>query len=326
MSDARSPGVFARIILVPLRLATGWGRSPRSLGFMGVMSLILLRLCIGFHFYSEGVDKMSGDFDAGKFFSVARGPFAGNFQRQVWDWDGNIRLDSERTIQTWANYRQAVKDHYEMDDAQRDKVEQAYARARRQLEWVLQSNANEIEQFKLGRERILQLEQDATRSGVTSLGGQRDTVRREWQQLISPVFVQIDKIWTNLETEANGVATSEQSKRGVLKLGKPRDVLVDTSVINPIIPYFDMTIGICLLLGLFTPAAALIAAGFLGSVFMSQYPPTTGPGSTYYHLAEAAGCLVLAGTGAGRFAGLDFIFYAISARLWPADSERTSNG
>jgi uncharacterized membrane protein YphA (DoxX/SURF4 family) len=292
------------------------------LGAVAVVMLVLLRFCVGFHFYTEGIDKVSGDFDAGKFFATARGPFAEKFQQQIWDWDGSIRLDQERTVNFWAVYREGIKKHFNFNDQQAAKVDQAYLRARAQLEWILASNATEIEEFELGKQRINALREDDMRDGVASLGGQRDSIRKEWQGLISPVFVQIDKAWTNFETEANDVATTEQvAKRGIYKLGKPRDVIIDTSLINPIIPYFDLTIGICLLLGLFTPIAALVAAGFLGSVFMSQYPPVAGPGSTYYHLVEAAACLVLAGTGAGRFAGLDFIFYAISARLWPTNKE-----
>lgn len=323
MSNSRTIGPFGRFILTPVRLATGWGRPPRTLGLVGVAMLILLRLCVGFHFYTEGLDKRSGDFDAGKFFQTARGPFAEHFQRQIWDWDGNVRLDQERTLNYWKLYVSRLKKHFAMDEKQQRQVNEAYIRAESQLAWILASNKAEIEEFQLGKQRLETLYSDAMRDGVTSLGGQRDTIRKEWQQLIAPVFVQVDKAWTNLETEANNVASTEQiENKGIYKLGKPRDVAIDTSVINPIIPYFDLAIGICLILGLFTPVAALIAAGFLGSVFMSQYPPTSGPGSTYYHMVEAAACLVLAGTGAGRFAGIDFIFYAISSRLWPTNSEQ----
>lgn len=322
MAD-NTPSGFARLVLVPLRLATGWGRPASQLGFMGIAMLVLLRFCIGLHFYTEGVDKMSGNFDAGLFFANARGPFASFYQGQVWDWNATIRLDEERTKNFWTLYVTGAKKHFAMNEQQAKQADAALVRAIKQLEWILSSNKNEIEEFELGRERIMALERDLVRDGVSSLGGQRDAIRREWKQLIAPVLVQIDGAWTNLETEVNNAVSSEQRQsRGVYKLGKPRDQAIDTSVINPFIPYFDMTIGICLILGLFTPAAALIAAGFLGSVFMSQYPPTTGPGSTYYHMAEAAGCLVLAATGAGRFAGLDFIIYAICGRLWPSTSER----
>lgn len=322
MSETKSVGPVGRFILTPIRLATGWGRPPGRLGLLGIAMLVLLRVCVGFHFYTEGLDKSAGDFDAGKFFSTARGPFAEHFQQQIWDWDGSVRLDEERTLAFWRGYVTRLKKHYAMNDSQQNSVNAAYVRAEAQLKWILESSQAEIEEFELGKKRLEALYRDAMRDGVSSMEGQRETIRKEWQKLIAPVFVQIDKVWTNLETEANDVATTEQVEaKGIYKLGKPRNVAIDTSVINPIIPYFDLTIGVCLILGLFTPVAALIAAAFLGSVFLSQFPPVAGPGSTYYHMVEAAACLVLAGTGAGRFAGLDFIFYAISGRLWPTNSE-----
>lgn len=316
-----SPGFFVRLLLVPLRLATGWGRPIPRLGLVGAMMLVLLRLCIGFHFYSEGMDKIHSNFDAGLFFANARGPFAAFYQQQIWDWDGRIRLDRERTVQHWANYREQMKKHYGLEKSEEGQknIDLAYVRAQTQLDWILTSNKAEIEEFQRGRERIAALEQDVVRDRVSSLGGQRETIRREWQRLIAPIFKQIDDVWDNYERESNrvgqGAGTSSQTR--YYSLGRPRDEPIDTRLINPIIPYFDLTVGVCLMLGFFTPVVALVAAAFLGSVFLSQYPPVTGPGSTLYHLAEGAGCLVLASTGAGRIGGLDFILYALCGRWWP---------
>lgn len=322
MYDSRSPGLFTRLLLTPIRLATGWGRPARWLGLLGVAMLVLLRVSVGWHFYTEGLDKWSGDFDAGRFFAAARGPFAETYKQSVWDWEGSIRLDQDRTLESWENYANTVSRHYGFDAEQNEQIAAAYQRAQKQLKWILDSNAQQIEEYRLGRERIERLQGDPARHGVESLAGQRETIRREWQELIAPVLVQIDRVWTNYEAEANGVATAEQREAaGYLKLGKPRDVMVDTSVINPVVPYFDLIIGVCLILGLFTPVAALMAALFLGSVFMSQFPPEAGPTSTYYQMIEAVACLVLAATGAGRFAGLDFLFYALAARLWPSHED-----
>jgi uncharacterized membrane protein YphA (DoxX/SURF4 family) len=323
MSNTSSPSLFKRLILTPMRLKSGWGRPARRLGLLGISMLVLLRVCVGFHFYTEGIDKIDGGFDAGKFFAGARGPFAEQFQKQIWDWDGNIRLDQERTFNWWDIYTTRAKKHFGFDKKQLVATDEASKRTQAQLEWILQSNQNEIEEFRLGKSRLEDLNREVMRDSVSSLGAQRDTIRKDWQRLIAPVFVQVDKAWTNLESEVNDIATSEQkANRGVYKLGKPRDVAIDTSVINPLIPFFDLAVGVCLILGLGVPVVALAAAVFLGSVFMSQFPPESGPGSTYYQLVEGAACLVLAATGAGRFAGLDFIFYAISTRLWPSNSER----
>jgi uncharacterized membrane protein YphA (DoxX/SURF4 family) len=316
MTDARSTGGFARLVLTPLRLATGWGRPHQRIGFLAALFLILLRLCVGYHFFSEGVDKLSGDFDAGRFFATARGPFAEHFQNQIWDWNGKVRLDRDRTVTFWKGFRGRAIKKYSLDEASQKAIDQSIARGTVQLDAIFVSYANEIQEFELGRERLAKLNNDATRDGVSSLGGQRDTIRQEWRKLIAPVLTQIDQVWANIERDVERVVPASKRAFAPISMGRPRDVMIDTSVINPILPYFDLAIGMCLIMGLFTPVAALIAAGFLGSVFASQFPPTAGPGSTYYHMVEAAACLVLAGTGAGRFAGLDFLFYALGIRLW----------
>jgi uncharacterized membrane protein YphA (DoxX/SURF4 family) len=130
-------------------------------------------------------------------------------------------------------------------------------------------------------------------------------------------LAQINAIWANYEVNQNALADPTQSKASpYLRLFKPRTERIDTSVIDEFVPYFDIAIGLCLLLGFFTPVAALAAAGFLGSVFLSQYPPTTGPASSNYQLIECMACLVIAATGSGRFAGMDYFLHLIVRKVW----------
>jgi len=281
--------------------------------------LVLLRMTIGWHFYSEGVDKYrAGNWDAKPFFANAKGPVAEHFRQLVWDWDGAIRLDEKRSLVHLATFRDRVVAYYGFDAKQQKLAQSNYAKAANQLAELLTSSKSDIEEFKLGRLRLEKLESDANRSGVDSLVGQTATIRTEWNKKIAPTFKQIDAIWKNYELTQNNVATLAQAElRPPYKLGVPRSQRMDTSIINVIVPYFDIAIGVCLLLGLFTPVAALAAAGFLGSVFLSQYPPATGPASSTYQLIEGMACLVLAGTGAGRFAGLDFVIKSIILKLWP---------
>ncbi len=285
--------------------------------------LVLLRLTIGWHFFSEGIDKyQQGSWDAKPFFSTARGPVAGHFRQLVWDWDGSLRLDVEKTKLHFARFRDRVIRHYDFDETQQRQAKANYVLAVEQLEWVLKTNATDIEEYELGRDRILRLEQDRRRGGVASLAGQRDVIRAEWTAKINPVLAQIDMVWKNYEATQNAMANRDQlAKNQPLQMGVPREQMIDTSVINRVVPYFDMTIGILLLVGLFTPVAALAAAGFLGSVFISQFPPVTGPGSSSYQLIEGVACLVIAATGCGRFAGLDFIFHTIVRKFWPQPEE-----
>ncbi|MGB1708392.1 MAG: DoxX family protein, partial [Rubripirellula sp.] len=100
-------------------------------------------------------------------------------------------------------------------------------------DWVLAENATDLEEYALGRERIAKLETEGqektVRDGVASLGGQRDTIRREWKQKAAPALAQIDAIWANYESDQNALATAEQSQASpYYHLSKPRLKRIDT--------------------------------------------------------------------------------------------------
>jgi uncharacterized membrane protein YphA (DoxX/SURF4 family) len=317
-----------KFLTFPLRLCIGWGLSPRLLGLIGATMLVLLRISVGWHFYSEGVDKRdAGNWSAAPFFANAKGPFAEHYRGMVWDVDGKFRLDRKAQMLWLATFRDDVAIHYGFSEDQKRQAQANYTKAVEQYDWVLSTNAAELEEYVLGRDRIVNLdtneEAKQLHDGVSSLGGQRDTIRREWNQKAALALNQIDTIWKSYEAAQNELVTDEQlaAERRSLRLIKPRTSEIDTSVVDGIIPYFDIAIGLCLLLGLFTPVAGLAAAGFLGSVFLSQFPPSTGPSSTNYQLIESMACLVLAGTGAGRFAGLDYFLHLIVRKVWGVHPE-----
>ena len=308
-----------KLLLSPLRLAVGWSLAPRLMGWVGVTMLVLLRLTVGMHFFAEGVDKFEskGSWSATPFFAGAKGPFEEQFRQVVWDHDGQLRLDRERMMQTWARYRDRIATHFEFDEEQVRAAHENYVKAVSQYDYVVELNQDEIEEYSLGRGRVAALAVDPVRQDLASLAGQREEIRLEWKAKVAPVLRQIDAISRNYEISQNSIATKEQlDSKFPLALKLPATGLMDTSRLDWFVPYFDTAVGLCLLLGLFTPVAALAAAGFLGSVFLSRFPPDTGPASTYYQLVEAMACFVLAGMGAGRFAGLDFFLHLIVRKVW----------
>lgn len=318
---------MSKLLLFPIRLAVGWGLSPRLLGILAVTSLVMLRLATGWHFYTEGIDKQNIDgWTASPFFANAKGPLAPSFRQLVWDNDGAFRLNRDKMQYFLALYREQVSRHFRFDENQKARAQLNYSEAVNQYDWVLEQNAADLEEFKLGRQRIQELLNGSgeggsiekqTRDGVASLGSQRETIIWEWNQKAAPTFAQIETLWKSYAAVQNGVATEEQmAQHGPLPFLKPRVGLIDTSVIDRLVPYFDTAIGLCLLFGLFTPLASLAAAGFLISVFLSQLPPVSGPNSTYFQLVEGIACLVLATTGAGRFAGLDYFLHLICRKVW----------
>ncbi len=284
--------------------------------------LVLLRMTIGIHFYTEGTEKReSGSWTAKPFFANAKGPFAEQYREMVWDWDGSYRLSQKQIMVQFASFREQAGSHYGFSGPQKAEAQKNYAKAIELYEWAIAENASDLEEFEKGRDWMKGVTVNSSvkdiPAGVGSLGGQRATLIRDWQSKGAGALGAIDKIWDNYEVDQNGIATKEQRQAaGYLRMIKPRTADIDTSQIDLIVPYFDIAIGLCLMFGFFTPVAALAAAGFLGSVFLSQLPPASGPGSTYYQLIEAMACLVIAGTAAGRFAGIDYFIQLLIRRVW----------
>ena len=184
----RSPPFVHKVLLFPLRLAVGWGLAPRLIGFVGVTMLVLLRLTVGMHFFSEGVDKFEskGSWSAAPFFSAARGPFESHFHSLVWDHDGQLRLDRDRMMVVWAKYRDRIEKHYGLDEQQAQTAQENYAKAVQQYDYILELNSNDIEEYRFGRDRVDALDVDPVRRDVASLAGQREEIRREWIAKVAP--------------------------------------------------------------------------------------------------------------------------------------------
>ena len=80
---------------------------------------------------------------------------------------------------------------------------------------------------------------------------------------------------------------------------------MNSDVIDVIIRFFDITVGVLLICGLFTRLAAVAGGLFLLSICASQWPFTPGALPIWYQLIEAMGMAVLAAMGAGQYAGFD---------------------
>ncbi len=296
------------------------------LGFIAIIALVSLRFVVGFHFYMEGTAKVrEGGFSSTGFLSSAKGPFAKSFQSMVPDFDGTIRLDTgkeKNKPETRDDYKNgAMKEAYERFAAEAAKVykfseEQLSSAnaiiedARKLLAENYKTWAAEIEEYKNGIPRIALLEKDEMRSNVASMRRQRDDIEAKWKALTRSALSDIDKISYELETRINGLATEQQSfvdnKQLYVYFKLPSSSPIDVKLIDKIIPIFDMSVGILLMLGLLTPLAGLAAGIFLASVVLTQFPGSIGSQPTYYQAIEMLACFFLAFADAGRYAGLDF--------------------
>lgn len=200
---------------------------------------------------------------------------------------------------------------FKFTDEQQADAKKVVEETRKLLVENYKSYASEIEEYKNGMPRIASLENDVMRTNVTSMRKQRDETEAKWRALVKPALADIDKITAEFEKRINDIATEEQStvekKKIYVSFKLPSSSPVDVKLIDKIIPIFDMSVGILLMLGLLTPLAALAAGLFLASVVLTQFPGSHGSVPTYYQAIEMLACFVLAFSDAGRYAGLDFL-------------------
>jgi uncharacterized membrane protein YphA (DoxX/SURF4 family) len=299
------------------------------------VALVLLRLAVGWHFYREGTAKLqpSSKFTSTAFLSNAKGPFAPLYHNMIWDADGQYRLSLEDTRDAWQAFRDQAAEQYGFDNQQEKEAQAVYQRYERQMAWYLGSQASDIDEYLKGLERRDRYRgQDPEQSSsevvknrpwteVPSLRGQLASIEDELQKKRNGWLRTIDKLWADYEQAINDLATEDQRRYGPVSLPRLGRRAFDSVTVDGIIPYFDLTIGVLLILGLFTRLASCAGAAFLASVVVSQWPWAPGAADTYYQTVELCALLVLAGTAAGRFAGLDFFLYAARLKCCPPKQE-----
>jgi uncharacterized membrane protein YphA (DoxX/SURF4 family) len=290
------------------------------------LAVLALRLAVGWHFFREGADKLvAGDFRSAGFMEAANGPFAPLFRSFIWDADGRARLDKDRTLRDWNQYREQVVQHYGFDEKQaKVAAQEIYDSRSGQLEEFFKENSEDIDTYLKGLDRRHRNREDPAYTRVTSLRGQASQIERELSGQVGPWLATIEAIRRGYERDLNALATEEQAKRGTLAMKKPGRKLLDTVFIDKVIPIFDLAVGVLLIFGLFTRLASLAGAGFLASIIATQWPCTPGSIPAHYQIIEMFALLVLAAVGAGRFFGLDFFVGLLYTRCCRKKTESDS--
>ena len=153
-------------------------------------------------------------------------------------------------------------------------------------------------------------DRDKVALDVSSLRGQVDKIQEDRTKEMAKWKAEVSEIWDSLETQINSLAVGKQKREtGTLPLHRPYAQKNSRhALVNKIIPWFDVTVGVLLIFGLFTRWASLAAAGFLFSVLLTQPFWVPGAQPTHYQAIEMVACIVLCAVSAGRFGGLDYFF------------------
>lgn len=282
------------------------------IGTFGLIALVALRVGIGWHFFKEGADKIqTGSFSSAGFLGAAEGRMAGLFHSLVWDHDGSLRMDQKMMKNHFESAIDKATNHFSFNQEQVKRLQQQEKLAQSKLDEIYKEHQLAIFKYDQGAGRVKSMQESAVWTEVSSLRAQKQQIAKDRMAAIWPALESIDAIWGHFEDSVNGIATPQQrASAGKFYLKRPGEGLISARNIDRIIPVFDLTVGILLIIGLFVPLAGWLAAMFLLGVVFSQFPgdPNTQP--TYYQAIEALALIVLATIGAGRFAGLDFFTWS----------------
>ncbi len=303
---------------------------------MAIIAIVALRLAVGWHFFKEGATKLvEPNWTAAHFFTGSKGPLKPLFESFVWDADGKVRLnyvkvegwpkiETQKTIDLWDEYRAKVVDHYGFDADQETASKEVLVFWSDQLNYYFDEHQDDILEYFHGLDRREKIRADRARQEVESLWGQSTQIESEMVTDRGPWLAQVADLWEGYDAALNALASDEQQAKGPLQIPKPGVRALDTNFIDWFVPKFDFVVGVLLILGLFTRVAAVAGAGFLFSITLTQWPGSRGAEPVYYQVIEMLGMLVLAAVAAGQFAGLDFILYRMWAKITNKNQETNS--
>ena len=285
-------------------------------------------MAVGWHFFDQGVDKFKPGFSSEGFLRAAKGPLAEKFQSLAHGVHGVDTLlfvpkqfdpsSDEKPYIAWRD--QITKDWEEYSQATAaivgaDSADACIASLEKwsgRLADYLATQSDAMAEYQNELWRLEQLKADAP-AGELSYNDERAAKKygetfstsRKWVAEVRSLEAMYRQELITIAEEAGG------SGSRVASAVQPTTQL---DKINTVVKWSVVSIGVCLILGLFTRLAALGGAAFLCSVIATQPPWVPGAQTDYfwYQLVEVAAMLAIAVFGAGRWIGFD----AMWKHLW----------
>lgn len=275
-----------------------------SLGKFGVLSLLMLRLVVGWHFFKEGAKKLQDPEFSSKFFlQEATGPLASRYHNLVPDRYGREMLDDERRIARWTNFQKSFSVAARWDTATTKRAEKILADQIATLKEYYRSRAADLTELQADIQRMEGLDASARSGEVEFESAWRKKRWKELQGDLTSWSKELTAMDQALETGLRELLPTDNKGTPAPSLKHGGKTWVDASV-----TWLTLLVGACLMLGCCVPLASLAGCLFLLSVMASQpfWVPDAVTTYSYYQAVEIAALLVLAGTCAGRFAGFDY--------------------
>lgn len=299
-----------------------------------VAALVLLRIGIGWHFLYEGLWKAQAvpAFSSEPYWRAAKGPLAPLYQQLMLpDLYGEERLDYETMSTRWKSLLEQFKAKYKLSPEQEADAEKALTLRTRQLQDYLDSTLEVYQATNADGETVegviyfadlakLRRAEDNAEIQEVPYGRVRTWDKhRELMSKSTPWIAQVESIEDSYYGDLRSLLDSSQRARGDWNEQPNLLARMDMVVI-----WFNIAVGGCLIVGLFTRLAAFSGAIFLITIIGAQpewptiYPPAP-PSSGHALLVnkefvEMLTLFALATTHVGRWGGLDFFVHYLLVR------------
>jgi uncharacterized membrane protein YphA (DoxX/SURF4 family) len=284
--------------------------------------LVVLRLNIGWHFFSEGVKHyVDPAWTSEGVLRAATGPLAPMYQAYLPDFHGlegwlhaAEPQEESRAVegflddirQDWAGDRGRFVAFYEVDSDQQkeaDKVLEEYQ------ELVRSWGAAHKTELETHVHQWRRMEAAGATSGASDVPFKKQRGAQSRGALAGEAASwksELAGLERGYHNALNRLLTDVQRERGLM----PRPT---TSIdrVDTVMTYGILGIGALLLLGLFTRTACLAGAVFLLSVVMTQPFWVSAAQPTFNQFVEMFALLTLSTTRVGRWGGLDFFVHTL---------------
>lgn len=282
--------------------------------------MILLRIAIGWHFHTEGTEKIksyrTGDkpFSAEAYLKNSTGPLAPYFRGMLPDPNGLAKLDTARLKSAWADDVRRMSEHFRFDEDQKAKAEEELKSAEEFADaWFSErEHRQDREKYYHNLADVQTVERD-----LTAMSFERERAsnrRKELAKDLTDLTKEIDARGAAMRDKVIKLATPEQTSMA----GAYTPALTRLDVMNMVVTYGVWMIGLCLMLGFLTRFSALCAAAFLINIYLCippwpGYPESPKWEGHYYivdkNLVEMLACMALVFLPTGYWLGLDALFF-----------------
>jgi uncharacterized membrane protein YphA (DoxX/SURF4 family) len=223
-----------------------------------------------------------------------------------------------RIAEEWQTICNDVKAVPGLTDEQKKRADEALSGRLQQVANYLAAEEPAIAEYRHELWRLENWRAAPEAGAVPFLDARITTKAAEIKTTPAAWLNEVREIRTAFHDDLRNILTAEQREMATTTTAFEK-ALTDSReewlrIVNLTVTGLTCGVGICLLLGFFTRLAAIVGALFLLMVIASQPPWLSESIPTMPQCIEFAGLLVLAGTGAGRWMGLDYCTWALFHR------------